>query len=100
MKTKTLLAILLYMNNNLDIKLSPTLHNAIALASPEQIDALWAILKYREIGIFRKLKSMAAILNVDFNSVLEETSTKNENGRLFDHETRHAIHESLLQYSK
>ena len=30
--------------------------SAIGSATPEQIDTLWSILKYKEIGIYRKVK--------------------------------------------
>lgn len=72
--------------------------NAIKSANSEQVDALWSILKYKEIGIFRKIKSMSAVLNLNFNDIIKDMPT-DENGRVIDHKTRHLIHEVLITVS-
>jgi len=72
--------------------------NAIKTANSEQVDALWSILKYKEIGIFRKIKSMSAVLNLNFNDIIKDMPT-DENGRVIDHKTRHLIHEVLITVS-
>ena len=75
------------------------LTKAIEKASPEAIDGLWAILKYRDIGILRKLRSMAALLNLNPDKVADSAPT-DENGRILDKATRSEIHDSLLTASK
>ncbi len=77
---------------------SNTLLTAIQEASPEQVDALWSILKYKEIGIFRKIKSMSAVLQLNFNEIVDSLP-KDENGRMIDHKTRHLIHDVLIHVS-
>ena len=72
--------------------------NAIKKANSEQVDALWSILKYKEIGIFRKVKSMSAVFNLNFNDIIKDMPT-DENGRVIDHKTRHLIHEVLITVS-
>ena len=71
---------------------------AIQKATPEQVDALWSILKYKEIGIFRKIKSMSVVLNLNFNEIFE-TLPKDEKGRVIDRKTRHLIHDVLIDVS-
>jgi uncharacterized protein YkvS len=77
---------------------SNTLMTAIQKATPEQVDALWSILKYKEIGIFRKIKSMSVVLNLNFNEIFE-TLPKDEKGRVIDRKTRHLIHDVLIDVS-
>lgn len=76
-----------------------TLLNAIQLAEIEEIDGLWAILKYKDIGIMRKLKSMSALLDIDDNKVIDE-APKDKDNRIIDFKTRNQIHKTLLQVSK
>jgi hypothetical protein len=77
---------------------SNTFMTAIQKATPEQVDALWSILKYKEIGIFRKIKSMSVVLNLNFNEIFE-TLPKDEKGRVIDRKTRHLIHDVLIDVS-
>jgi len=77
---------------------SNTFLTAIQAATPEQVDALWSILKYKEIGIFRKIKSMSAVLQLNFNDIVN-TLPQDENGRMIDHKTRHMIHDVLIHVS-
>jgi hypothetical protein len=76
----------------------PTFANLVSYANPSQVDCLWAILKYKEIGILRKIKCMGEVLGFDELTIHE--FPKDENGRLLDHECRHLIHDLLLQRSK
>ena len=76
-----------------------TLKTAINKAGEKQIDGLWAILKYREIGIMRKLKSMSALLGVSEEEVISEAPQDEEN-RILDYTTRQEIHKTLLKASK
>ena len=46
--------------------------SAIESASSEQLDTLWSILKYKEIGIFRKVKCMSQVLGLDFIQIVEK----------------------------
>jgi len=64
-------------------------------ASDAQVDAVWAILKYREIGIYRKLASISEVLNLNFEEVVSQFPS-DEEGRVLDHKTRHMIHDSLI----
>ena len=75
-----------------------TLLDAIQLAESEEIDGLWAILKYKDIGIMRKLKSMSALLDIDDNKVIDE-APKDEDDRIIDFKTRNQIHKTLLEVS-
>lgn len=70
----------------------------ISKASAEQIDILWAILKYKEIGIFRKVKCMSAALGLDSNN-FTSILPKDNDGRILDYKSRHLIHDVLIKYS-
>lgn len=76
------------------------LYNKIEQANEAQIDALWSILKYREIGILRKIKSMCVVLDADFDEVIEEGVPTDESGRVIDKATRSHIHEVLIKVSQ
>lgn len=67
-------------------------------ASPDQIDILWAILKYKEIGIYRKVKCMATALNLNLEDLVT-LLPKDVEGRILDYKSRHMIHDSLIKYS-
>ena len=71
---------------------------AIRDANGIQLDALWAILKYKSIGIFRKIACMCEILSLDFDEVVEEMPK--EDGRVLDKATRYLVHTALLQTSQ
>ena len=64
-------------------------------ASDAQVDAVWAILKYREIGIYRKIASISEVLNLNFEDVISEFPS-DDDGRILDHKTRHMIHDALI----
>tara|TARA_B100000131_G_C17967535_1_gene553030 strand:- start:212 stop:466 length:255 start_codon:yes stop_codon:yes gene_type:complete len=72
-------------------KVSESLKNA----TDAQVDAVWAILKYREIGIYRKLASISEVLNLSFDDVVNEFPS-DEEGRILDYKTRHMIHDALM----
>jgi len=69
--------------------------NAVEDANDAQLDAVWAILKYREIGIYRKVASISEVLNLNFDEVVADLPS-DEEGRILDHKTRHLIHDALM----
>jgi hypothetical protein len=79
----------------------PTLTEAIKNANMAQIDCLWAILKYKEIGILRKVKCMAEVFGpqFDLDQALRECPV-DDKGRIVDYKTRHLIHDVLLECSR
>ena len=77
----------------------PTIAEAILDATSAQVDCLWAILKYRDLGILRKIKCMAEVLKFDLDSACKELPV-NSGGFIVDRQTRHMIHDVLLQKSK
>jgi hypothetical protein len=86
------------MNETATITQPIVLLNAITKATPEQIDTLWSILKYKEIGIYRKIKCMSSVLGLNFDSIVSDLP-KDENGRILDFKTRHLIHDVLIKNS-
>jgi len=72
--------------------------SAIESANSEQLDTLWSILKYKEIGIFRKVKCMSQVLGLDFVHIIENLP-KDDEGRVLDYKTRHMIHDILIKVS-
>ena len=72
--------------------------SAIESANSEQVDALWSILKYKEIGIFRKIKCMTHVLGLDFTQIVDKLP-KDDEGRVLDYKTRHMIHDILIKVS-
>jgi|TARA_R110000751_G_scaffold12570_1_gene43083 hypothetical protein len=79
-------------------KIGTTLIKAIEDANPTQVDTLWSILKYKEIGILRKVKCMSEVLHLNTCVVIEELPT-DEEGRVLDYKTRHMIHDVLIKVS-
>ena len=74
------------------------LQSAIKDSSDSQVDAVWAILKYKEIGIYRKVASMCEVLNIDFDEVIDNLP-QDEEGRILDYKTRHLVHDILIEVS-
>ena len=72
--------------------------DAISKTNDTNIDTLWAILKYKEIGIYRKVKCMSEVLGADFDLLANELPT-DSSGRVLDQRSRHAIHDVLIKYS-
>jgi hypothetical protein len=79
--------------------MSDTLATAIEKSNPEQIDLCWAVLKYKEIGILRKIKILCSVFKLSLEKVLSELP-QDENSRIIDWQTRHLIHDSLIKISK
>tara|TARA_E500000081_G_scaffold151004_1_gene180514 strand:+ start:1572 stop:1826 length:255 start_codon:yes stop_codon:yes gene_type:complete len=74
------------------------LTNAIAHSNAVQVDASWAILKYKEIGIYRKVACLSSLFNIDFQTIISQLP-QDEEGRILDYKTRQIIHESLISVS-
>ena len=56
----------MFMQTNTDTETNiagAMLIEAIESANPVQVDTLWSILKYKEIGILRKVKCMSEVLD-------------------------------------
>ena len=89
------------MQTNTDIQINTAgaiLVEAIESANPVQVDTLWSILKYKEIGILRKVKCMSDVLHLNTSAVINELPT-DEEGRVLDYKTRHMIHDVLIKVS-
>ena len=82
------------MNTTTNITLLDTINEA----NEAQVDSLWAILKYKEIGIYRKIACMCEVLDMDFDSAIEGLP-QDEEGRVLDYKTRHLIHDTLIGVS-
>lgn len=67
-------------------------------ASETELDVAFALLKYKEIGIYRKVKGLCLAFNLNFEEVIK--ILPQENGRLLDRETRHFIHDFMLARAK
>lgn len=67
-------------------------------ANETELDVAFALLKYKEIGIYRKIKAMCCAFNLNFEESLQDLPQ--ENGRLLDRETRHFIHDFMLARAK
>ena len=89
----------MYMSTtDTETDVSATLIAAIETANPVQIDTLWSILKYKEIGILRKVKCMSEVLRLNTGAVINELP-KDDEGRVLDYKTRHMIHDVLIKVS-
>ena len=71
------------------------LFNKIGEANEYQMDALWAILKYRDMGILRKIFAMCEVLGIDKNEVVSNLP-QDENGRIYDSKNRFLLSRALL----
>ena len=63
---------------------------AVERCNNAQLDGAFAVLKYRQIGILRKVKSIAEIFNVDALHLIEALPTTTD-GRLLDSPSRALI---------
>lgn len=70
----------------------------ISLANNSQLDALWAILKYRDMGILRKVLAMCEVLNLDSEEIVSNLP-QDENGRIFDSKNRYLLSKALMEAS-
>lgn len=77
----------------------PLLEKKVAKANAAQLDACWAILKYKEIGILRKLEAYAELFGLKSQKLVDE-APQSDDGRILDKKTRHAIHDFLLARSQ
>jgi len=73
--------------------------DSISRANESQLDALWAILKYRDMGILRKVLAMCQVLNLDENKVVSRLP-QDENGRIYDSRNRHLLSQALIKASQ
>lgn len=72
------------------------LFSTISEANTHQIDALWAILKYRDMGILRKILAMCEVLHLDKDEVVNQMP-QDENGRIFDSHNRYLLSKVLMK---
>lgn len=72
---------------------------AIKDADEVEVDSLFCVLRDRKLGIYRKLKCMALILDIDEDEVLNE-AIKDEKGRVLDHDSRHLLADALVVRAK
>jgi len=70
----------------------------ILKADEVQIDNLWAILKYKDFGIMRKILCIADVLKISREDAVKEIP-KDGDGRLLDKPTRNLIHKALIDRS-
>ena len=75
-----------------------SLEEAISNSSDVDVDTIWALLKYKEIGIFRKVACICNLLDLNFNKAIKEMP-QDDNGRILDYKTRHLIHDALIKSS-
>ena len=68
------------------------------MANNSQLDALWAILKYRDMGILRKVLAMCEVLNLDSEEIVSNLP-QDENGRIFDSKNRYLLSKALMEAS-
>jgi hypothetical protein len=71
---------------------------AIRNSNIETINTLWALLKYRELGILKKINCMAQVLGIDSDDFLR-CMVSDEDGRVIDKASRKIIHDILIKYS-
>lgn len=73
--------------------------DVISQANEAQVDSVWAILKYKEIGIYRKIACMCEVLALDLQEILNDLP-QDEEGRILDYKTRHMIHDTLIEIGR
>lgn len=64
-------------------------------ANMVELDIAFALLKYKEIGIYRKIQALCLSFNLDVDKVLK--GLPQEEGRILDWETRHFIHHYMIK---
>lgn len=74
------------------------LFKSISEANEYQMDALWAILKNRDIGILRKIYAMCEVLSLNHDDVVSNLP-QDENGRIYDSQNRFLLSRALLKAS-
>ena len=73
--------------------------DAIGQANQPQLDALWAILKFRNMGILRKVLAMCEVLNLNADDIVKNLP-QDENGRIFDSKNWYLLSKALIEASK
>ena len=76
-----------------------TLLETIKEADPVEIDGCFCCLRDRKLGILRKLKVFALILDIEEDVVLNE-APKDAEGRYLDYQSRHIISDALVARSQ
>jgi len=80
-------------------KLPKKVITAIKGCSEAQLDAMFGMLKYREVGILRKISAFAVILHLseEEKSELIDSLPKASDGRILDKPSRNAICDLLIE---
>ena len=73
-----------------------TLHHLILNCDESQLDLAFAILKYKEIGIVRKIKCWAKIFDMDGNELVD-SFPKSIDNRVLDKTSRKIVHNYLME---
>ena len=81
-----------------EAKETTLLESAILDADDVEVDTIWALLKYKEIGIFRKVGCICNLLDLNFDKAIKEMP-QDDGGRVLDYKTRHMIHDALIRTS-
>jgi len=68
----------------------------ISYANEAQLDALWAILKYRDMGILRKVLAMCEVLNLDAEEIVAGLP-QDKDGRIYDSKNRYLLSQALIE---
>ena len=64
--------------------------------SEEQLDTAFAVLKYPQIGILRKIKCISLIFGVDFGDLID-TLPKSNDDRILSKKTKAIIRDLLMK---
>ena len=71
----------------------------ISYANEAQLDALWAILKYRDMGILRKVLAMCEVLSLDAEEIVAKLP-QDKHGRIYDSKNRYLLSQALIEAGK
>lgn len=71
----------------------------IAECDSVEADSCWSIIKYKDLGIKRKLLCFCLIFGLETDEILD-SAPKDSDGRILDKITRTSIHEVLIKRSK
>ena len=75
------------------MKLNPLVQK-LENANMVELDIAFALLKYKEIGIYRKIQALCLSFNLNLDEVLQ--GLPQEEGRVLDWDTRHFIHHYMI----
>lgn len=73
--------------------------NKILNASEEQLDTAFAVLKYPQIGILRKIKCFSMIFGIDFDELLSILA-KTSDDRILNKKSKDIMRNLLLERVK